>query len=222
MTPRSGGFKPAFALFLCNYEDYLTMRRSRCEVKDPQEIIKILDSAKIGRLATVDNLGYPYIIPVNFVFRDGLVYFHSSLKGEKMENLARDSRVCFEVDIPLAYLEVDFNPEKNPCRAHQLYHSVIIRGKARILPEGQQKIDILNALVAKHEANRSFAAITSESSGYQACQVIEINPERVTAKSELAQNHPQKSYRSFISKRLAERGLPGDFSALKAMKDFKS
>lgn len=136
-----------------------------------------------------------------------------------MKNLSRNPRVCFEVDIPLVYLGVDCNPDKNPCRAHQLYHSVIIRGKAWILSEGQQKLDVLNALVAKHEDNRPFTIITSKSPGYQACQVIEIDPERITAKSELAQNHPQRDYYGFIADRLAERGLLGDLAALEAMKE---
>ena len=139
-----------------------------------------------------------------------------------MENLSRNSRVCFEVDIPLSYLGVEFNPEKNPCRAHQLYHSVIIRGKARILPEGQKKTDILNELVAKYEENRFFVPITQESGGYLACRVIEISLERVTAKSELAQSHPQQGYRAFIAQRLAERGWPGDLEALEAMKKIRS
>ena len=139
-----------------------------------------------------------------------------------MENLNRNARVCFEVDIPLSYLGVDFNPEKNPCRAHQLYHSVIIRGKARILPEGQKKTDILNGLVAKYEGNRFFTPINQESSGYPACRVVEINLERVTGKSELAQSHPQQGYRALIIKRLADRGWPGDLEALKAMKEVGS
>ena len=139
-----------------------------------------------------------------------------------MENLNRNARVCFEVDIPLAYLGVDFNPEKNPCRAHQLYHSVIIRGKARILPEGQKKADILNDLVAKYEGNRFFTLISEESNGYPACRVIEICVERVTAKSELAQSHPQQGYRALIIKRLAERGWLGDLEALRAMEEVES
>jgi nitroimidazol reductase NimA-like FMN-containing flavoprotein (pyridoxamine 5'-phosphate oxidase superfamily) len=170
----------------------------------------------------LDDQGYPYITPVNYIFQEGRIYFHSSPKGEKMENLSRNSRVCFEVDIPLSYLGVEFNPEENPCRAHQLYHSVIIRGIARILPEGQKKVDILNELVAKHEGHRFFTPITQESSGYLACRVIEISLERVTAKSELAQSHPQQGYRALIMKRLAERGWPGDLEAMRAMKKVRS
>jgi nitroimidazol reductase NimA-like FMN-containing flavoprotein (pyridoxamine 5'-phosphate oxidase superfamily) len=165
----------------------------------------------------LDDQGYPYITPVNYIFQDGRIYFHSSPKGEKMENLTRNPRVCFEVDIPLAYLGVDFNPEKNPCRAHQLYHSVIIRGKAQILTDGQKKADILNDLVAKYEGNRLFAPLTQESNGYLSCRVVEISLERVTGKSELTQSHPQQGYRALISKRLVERGWPGDLEALKAM-----
>jgi nitroimidazol reductase NimA-like FMN-containing flavoprotein (pyridoxamine 5'-phosphate oxidase superfamily) len=193
------------------------MRRAHCEVTDRQEMIRILASKNVGHLATIDAESYPYITPVNFVFYEGCVYFHSGPKGEKLDNLARDSRVCFQVDVPLAYLEVSFNPDNNPCRAHQLYHSVIIRGKARVVHESELKTAVLNALVAKLEGNTNFTPITAESPGYKACCVLEIRPERMTAKSDLAQSKPQKGYRHFIAEHLARRGLPGDLEALEAM-----
>ena len=193
------------------------MRRAHCEIKDPRVIKRILNSTNIGHLATMDSEGYPYITPVNFVFWEECIYFHCANRGEKMSNMIRNPQVCFEVDIPLAYLEVSFNPEHNPCRAHQLYHCVIIRGTARVLPDGKIKTEILNAMVAKHEGNTSFTPITSELSGYQACCVVEIKPEKVTAKSDLGQNIPQKGYRRFIAEQLAQRGLPGDLEAVRAM-----
>jgi nitroimidazol reductase NimA-like FMN-containing flavoprotein (pyridoxamine 5'-phosphate oxidase superfamily) len=88
------------------------MRRTHCEICDPQEIERILGSATIGRIATNGADGYPYITPVNFVHQEGNIYFHSALKGEKLENLERDPKVCFEVDIPLAYLLI-FDSLKN-------------------------------------------------------------------------------------------------------------
>jgi len=193
------------------------MRRKHCEIKDPKEMIRILASTNIGRLATIDSEGYPYITPVNFVFHEGCVYFHGAPEGEKLDNLTRAPRVCFEVDIPLAYLEVDFNPDRDPCRTHQFYHSVIIRGSARVVPDGELKTNVLNALVAKHEGNRDFPAVTSDSTGYKTCCVVEIRPERTTAKSDLAQNKPQQAYRRFIAEHLVERGLPGDLEAVRAM-----
>lgn len=193
------------------------MRRKHCEITDPKEVARIMGSTNIGRLATVDAEGYPYITPVNFVFHDGCVYFHCAPEGEKLDNLIRNPRVCFEVDVPLAYLQVDFNPERNPCRTHQLYHCVIIRGEARIVPGGDLKTNVLNALVAKHEGKRDFPAVTSDSASYKACQVVEIKPEKMTAKSDLAQNQPQLGYRFFIAEHLVGRGLPGDLDAVRAM-----
>jgi uncharacterized protein len=192
------------------------MRRKHCEITDPKEISRILASTNIGRMGTVDTEGYPYITPLNFVFHRGCVYFHCAPKGEKLDNLTRDPRVGFEVDIPLAYLEVGFNAGKNPCRTHQLYHSVIIRGLARIVPDGELKTAALNALVAKHEGNRDFPPVTPDSLDYKGCCVVEIKPERMTAKSDLSQNKPQDQKRQ-VAEHLARRGLPGDLEAVRAM-----
>jgi uncharacterized protein len=193
------------------------MRRKHCEITDLKEIARIMSSANIGRLATLDAEGYPYITPVNFIFYEGCVYFHCAPEGEKLDNLIRNPRVCFEVDVPLAYLQVDFNPERDPCRTHQLYHSVIIRGAARIVPDGDLKTNVLNALVAKHEGNRKFPPVTADSGSYKGCRLVEINPERTTAKSDLAQNKPQLGYRLFIAEHLARRGFSGDLEAVQAM-----
>lgn len=194
------------------------MRRAKCEITDEREIKRILNTATVGRIATIGSDGYPYVTPVNFVFHEGAVFFHSALAGEKLDNIARDSRVCFEVDIPLAYLEVRFNPEKNPCRAHQFYHSVVIRGKARIIENAELKTQVLNALVGKHEENREFQPVTENSSGYNRCCVIEVKPERMTAKSDLGQGKSQE-YRRLIAERLAKRGSPVDLETIKAMGD---
>jgi len=193
------------------------VRRSQCEVTDHQAIAGILDSTTIGRLATTGADGYPYVTPVNYVYHEGCVYFHCAHEGEKLANLARDPRVCFQVDVPLAYLEVSFNPERNPCRTHQLYHSVIIRGTARLVPDGELKTAALNALVAKHEGGGDFPPVTPDMPAYCGCAVVEVKPERVSAKSDLGQGSPQEGYRLFIAEKLAGRGLPGDLAAVRAM-----
>jgi uncharacterized protein len=194
----------------------ISMRRKHNEIKDPKEITRILTSANIGRFATIDAEGYPYITPVNFVSYEGCVYFHCAPKGEKLDNLSRDPRVCFEVDIPLAYLEVSFNPGRNPCQTHQLYHSVIIKGTARVVPDGDLKTAALNALVARHEGNWDFPLVTSEFPAYKACCVIEIKPEKMTGKSDLIQNKTDAD-KAMVAKHLVERGLPGDLDAVRAM-----
>ncbi len=193
------------------------MHRAHCEIKDHQEIERILKQARIGRLATIGEDGYPYITPVNYVLLGKNIYFHSAPKGEKLENLAREPRVCFEVDIPLAYLEMAFNGRNDPCRVHQLYHSVLIRGRARIVPDGELKTAALNALVAKHEGHADFPPVKPEASAYRACAVVEIAPERISGKADLLQNVPRDGARREVAKRLLRRGRPGDLEAVRAM-----
>jgi nitroimidazol reductase NimA-like FMN-containing flavoprotein (pyridoxamine 5'-phosphate oxidase superfamily) len=194
----------------------LAMRRAHSEISDREAMVRILASTNIGRMATVDREGYPYITPVNFVFHEGCVYFHCASKGEKLDNLARDPRVCFEVDLPLSYLEVGFNPERNPCRTHQLYESVVIRGRARVVPDGELKTAALNALVGKHEGNAEFPAVAAESPAYKGCCVVEIRPERMTGKADLLQNKSEEDRRE-VARHLRRRGLPGDLEAVRAM-----
>lgn len=192
------------------------MRRSQCEIKDPKEILSILEKARIGRLATLDREGYPYITPVNFVFHKGCVYFHCAPEGEKLQNLGRDPKVCFQVDEPLAYLEVAFHPEKSPCRTHQLYRCVVIRGTARVVSDGELKTEVLNALVARHEGNEDFRPVTPELPSYKACKVVEIRPERMTGKADLLQGKPQELKKQ-VAIHLLQRGLAGDMEAVRAM-----
>jgi nitroimidazol reductase NimA-like FMN-containing flavoprotein (pyridoxamine 5'-phosphate oxidase superfamily) len=185
------------------------MRRKHSEVTDPREIQRILSSTDIGRLATKGRDGYPYITPVNFVGLKGNIYFHCAPKGEKLENIAEDSRICFEVDVPLAYLDSGMDPNSPICHVHQFYHCVIIRGTATVVRDRALKVAALNALVEKHEPTRDVESITEDMPGYKACKVIEIKPISITAKSDLAQNKSEDVRRA-IATYLSERDRPGD------------
>jgi nitroimidazol reductase NimA-like FMN-containing flavoprotein (pyridoxamine 5'-phosphate oxidase superfamily) len=216
---------PSRTLDICQQTFYIAkkkskgheyMRRSHSEVSDPKEIVRILSLTNIGRLATIGQDGYPYITPVNFVSMNGNIYFHCAPKGEKLDNLKRNSSVCFEVDVPLAYIDIGLDPERPICHLHQLYHCVIIRGKAAIVKNGHTKVSALNALIAKHEKTEDFQKVTGEMSGYKACEVIEIKPDSISAKSDLIQNRSEEDRRA-VAEYLFKRNHPGDRETAAAM-----
>ncbi len=167
-------------------------------------------------MATTGADGYPYITPVNYVHTNGCIYFHCAHKGEKLDNIARDDRVCFEVDIPLAYLDAGFNPAGGACNLHQFYHCVIIRGRARVVPDGDLKTTALNALTAAHEPDRQMAPVHEEMPAYKACSVVEIRPEFLSAKSDLAQKKNEE-VREALARYFKKRGRPGDLETATAM-----
>lgn len=192
------------------------MRRAQSEIKNHRQIKDILTEVKIGRMATIGVDGFPYITPVNFVYHKDKIYFHCAHKGEKMDNINRDKKVCFEVDIPLAYMEVAFNRMNKACKVHQLYKCVIIRGRANVVDDIGVKIDALNALVASHEGNRNFDPVTPEDPMSKACSVVEITPESISGKADLIQKAPEEDRRNHAAD-LAARGMSGDIEAVKSM-----
>ena len=197
------------------------MRRKHSEVSDTKEIERILALTNIGRLATSGQDGYPYITPLNFVSMKGNIYFHCAPKGEKLDNLRRDPRVCFEVDLPLSYIDIGLDPGRPICHLHQYYHCVIIRGSAAVVEDSTLKVTALNALIAKHENTEAFTPVTADMPACKACEVIEVKPVSVTAKSDLGQNVPEEN-RKAIAQYLFNRNQPGDREAVVDMGyDFK-
>ena len=192
------------------------MRRKHSEVTDPEEIARILSMTNIGRMATIGKDGFPYITPVNFVSLNGNIYFHCAPRGEKLDNLKENPRVCFEVDVPLAYLDRALDPTRPICHLHQYYHCVIIRGTGAVVEDTDLKVAALNALVAKHEGHDNFEPVEASMPQCKACHVVEIKPESVTAKSDFSQNQPEENRRA-IAEYLYKRNLPGDRESVKAM-----
>jgi len=191
------------------------MRRKHSEIVDPEAIQKILSEARIGRLATMGADGFPYITPVNYVFHRGCIYFHCAPKGEKLDNIARSPKVCFQVDIPLAYLDSAFLTEDAPCRVHQFYHCVIIRGVARVVEEEALKVEALNALLDSHEPARKSSPVHADMPSTKACKVVEIAPQQISAKSDLAQNKSAEE-RLSIARYLKARGARNDEATIRA------
>ena len=120
------------------------------------------------------------------------------------------------MDYPLSYLDSGYTGGKNIGNLHQFYKCVIIRGEAGVLPNGPLKVEALNALVAKHERGGDLEDVHEDMPAYRACKVVEIKPEVITAKFDLAQNRPQEE-RLGIAQYLKGRNWPEDRETIEAM-----
>ena len=143
-------------------------------IKERSEAEELLATAAVGRMGTCRD-GVPYVTPVNFVYRDGRIYFHCHTHGRKLDNIKANPRVCFEVDemrkIYRAPKACDYG-----CR----YRSVIAFGTARLVEDPAAKLEILDWLVAKYAAGHGYAPVTAERAA--ACAVVEIRVEELTGK----------------------------------------
>ena len=137
---------------------------------------EFLRAGREGRLATCDRSGQPYITPLNYLYRDGKIYFHSKLSGRKLDNIAENGRVCFEVSA-VAKLTVSTD---RPCGCSTRYTSVLAFGKARILSDDKEKAALLNLLVDRYAEGKAFQCVKEEDAA--GCAVVEIAVVQISGK----------------------------------------
>ena len=155
------------------------MRRNKKEIKDPEIIKELLDTAPVGRLGTLDSDGYPMIKPLNFVYADGKIYFHTALSGEKIDDIKRNNHVVFEVDQPIAYVKSD----RNPCTAKYLYRSVIIKGRATLIEDRTQRISALKRLMEKYQPDGGYEDFPAEKLALTG--IVRIDIDEMTGKQDI-------------------------------------
>jgi nitroimidazol reductase NimA-like FMN-containing flavoprotein (pyridoxamine 5'-phosphate oxidase superfamily) len=175
----------------------MQMRKSKKEIKDRDVIIDLLRRCQVGRLGTIGRDGWPMVKPLNFVHHDGRIYFHSAKEGEKIDDIGRDSRVCFEVDLPIAYVKGN----DNACRAEFLYRSVIIKGRAATVRDRGECIAVLKALMKKYQPDGGYGDFREEKLAITG--VIRIDIEEMTGKEDLGKG----TMREKVLKALAS-GVP--------------
>jgi len=155
------------------------MRRKEREIENQETIEALLGHSLVGRMATVNRKGFPVIKPVNFLYRDGKIYIHSSRKGEKIRDIHRRSPVCFEIDDPIAYVTTG-GPA---CKASHYYRSIIAKGMAVLLKSRNTKREILEKMMEKYQPEGGYGEISEEVLGKTA--VLEITIQEITGKENL-------------------------------------
>lgn len=112
------------------------------------ECAALLNRALVGRVATADGNGIPYVVPMNFVYEpaDGRIFLHCAVSGHLLDNLATNPRVCFEVDEPGSVIETG----DAACDTSHVYKSVICFGRADVSVDGPDKQHALELFVRKY------------------------------------------------------------------------
>jgi uncharacterized protein len=73
----------------------MKIMRRKDKAIETDEAIKLLTNCEYGILSTADNNGQPYGVPLNYVYKDNHIYFHSALTGHKIENINNNPKVSF-------------------------------------------------------------------------------------------------------------------------------
>jgi len=130
------------------------MRRIDREITNINEILKIVNKAKILHLGFYDT-EYPYIVPLHYgyEYKDGnlIFYMHAAKEGHKLDLIRRNQNVCIEVECDVELI----SGGDIPCKYGSAFASVIGKGYAEILEDEEEKIAGLKLLMM-NQTGREF------------------------------------------------------------------
>ena len=161
--------------------EFRPMRRHRQQLSR-EECERILGRCTSGVLALTGDGGYPYAVPLSYVYADGAIIFHSAVEGHKVDAIRRDSRCSFCV------IEQD---EIKPAEFTTYFRSVIAFGRIQILENDNEKVQALRLLGSRyspgdepglqHEIDKSLDHVlllrldVEHLSGKQAIELVRAN-----------------------------------------------
>jgi uncharacterized protein len=189
----------------------------KLEIKSLANMIDFLNQEKVGRVASIDEQGYPQIIPMNFVYvkndmidtlssnnNIGAVYMHSHPFGEKIENIKRNSKVGFEVDSHVCFLPSYYFHPTDASQADTLYVSIVIKGNASIVQNKDEKAEALNALMKKYQKEGGYESLSSNMATVREVTVLKVVPDQIRGKYKIGQ-HWIPRYRLKMARNIIQR-----------------
>lgn len=130
------------------------MRRKDREIIEINEVLRILEDAKILHLCLLDG-DYPYIVPLHYGYEYAnnqlVFYVHSAREGHKLDLIKENANVCVELECDVSLI----SGGDVPCKYGSEYSSVIARGKAVILDNPVEKSEGLKVLM-QTQTHREF------------------------------------------------------------------
>ena len=152
--------------------EFRSMRRKRQQLSD-EESISILQNATSGTLALLGDNGYPYAVPISYVYADGKLYFHSALSGHKIDAIRNCDKASFCV------IDQD---EVHPEKYTTYFRSVIAFGRIHIIEDEQEKLATARLLGDRYNPNQEEALQKEIEKGLSRMVMIRFDIEHLTGK----------------------------------------
>lgn len=147
------------------------MRRGK-QLLSNEDTAAVMGRCTNGVLACLGDEDYPYAVPVNYVYSNNKVYFHSAKTGHKIDAIQKNPKVSFTVIDEDTIVSKEYT---------SYFRSAIVFGKARIV-EGDERLEAFTALVEKYSGDQPEEAKHKEISGCTNAFVIAVDIEHMTGK----------------------------------------
>ena len=129
---------------------------------------ELLSRQGTAHLGCVLESGEPYVVPVNYIFRDGAIYVHC-LPGQKLDALRANGKACVQVE------EVE-----QSCK----WRSAIAFGEFQEIKRTNTKIEIMREFNERFPQLTPVEAMIEEKWNLGAVVVFRVNVKRITGVEE--------------------------------------
>lgn len=150
------------------------MRRHRQQLS-PEQVQEVLLRGTSGVLSLLGDDGYPYGVPLSYVFHGERLYFHCATEGHKVDAIRQEDKASFCV------IDQDHVvPEKYTT----FYRSVIAFGRVRILEDPEEK-KAAALLLAEKYAPKDLPSHREETvaESWDSLCMLEMEIQHVTGKA---------------------------------------
>lgn len=149
------------------------MRRKDQEIRDKSTIESIIRKEMVCRIGLSEN-NMPYIVPMNFGYKDNFLYLHSAKEGKKIDIIKINNNVCFEIDTDHELIK-----SEKACSWGMKYRSIIGSGKAHLIDDYEEKRRALDIIMEHYSDRSSYNYLDEEIINVV---IIKIEIESITGK----------------------------------------
>ena len=116
-------------------------------IEEREFIERTIKECKECFAGMIDTDGLPYVIPMNFGYKDDVVYLHSGPEGTAVRSLESNPNICITFCTPS---EITHQHEEVACSYRVQGSSVICRGKVTFVEDFDEKVKILDILMEQY------------------------------------------------------------------------
>lgn len=170
------------------------MRRKDREM-DREFGLDIIDKSNYGIISMIDEEGKPYGIPLSIVRDEDMLYFHTGMKGKKVEALEKKPNVSVsfvgEVKVPEIYTDEELElMNTDPSKAAQFisgvftteFESAIVKGSVKLIEDIEEKIKGMKLICEKYTPTKMKYFDAAIKSSLSVTSIYSITIEEITAK----------------------------------------
>lgn len=152
--------------------EFRKMRRFRQQLTE-SECNAILSKATSGTLALLGDNGYPYAVPISYVYVDGKLYFHSAKTGHKIDAIRQHEKASFCV------IAAD---DVHPAEFTTYFRSVIAFGKIQIIELEDERMYAVSLLGDRYNPGDKDGLQKELEKGLSHMLILRLDIEHMTGK----------------------------------------